>query len=197
MIHRCSKSFIRGTNSCDHSKPYPISCAMFTLERRVPVDKKLRPCMKIQPLNLTSPPLNFRVTMSIQTADSAHFSCKPKEYALLAKCFYAVIEEMYHSCLSRTRYSKFCRFFFSSCLSCWMDAKQNHHKGSEFAGDCGSLYLSQSDICPKCDSFHRLASVHTAAAAGKFMPSAQHLPSIFWQKMRDCSRHQKHRFLAW
>lgn len=112
MIHRCSKSFISGTNSCDHSKPYPISCAMFTLERRVPVDKKLRPCMKIQPLNLTSPPLNFRVTMSIQTADSAHFSCKPKEYALLAKCFYAVIEEMYHSCLSRTRYSKFCRFFF-------------------------------------------------------------------------------------
>lgn len=75
---------------------HPISCAVLALERRVPVDKKLRPCLKIQPLNLTSPPLNFKYLLQglSSTAGSPDFSYEPKEYVFLAVCFYAIIKEM-------------------------------------------------------------------------------------------------------
>lgn len=75
---------------------HPISCAVLALERRVPIGKKLGPCLKIQSLNLTSPPLNFKYLLQgvHNTAGSLDFSCEPKEFAVLAECFYAVIKEM-------------------------------------------------------------------------------------------------------
>lgn len=75
---------------------HPISCAMLALERRVPLDKKLGSCLKIQPLDLTSPPLNFKYVLQgiPSTAGSPEFGYRPKEYASLVEHFYAVIKEM-------------------------------------------------------------------------------------------------------
>jgi len=69
---------------------------MLALERRVPSDTKLGLRLKIQPLNLTSPLLNFKYLLQgiSNTAGSPDFSYEPKEYALLAECFYAIIKEM-------------------------------------------------------------------------------------------------------